>query len=346
LIIAIGNAPSSGSTLLADLLDSLPFAVCGPETRLFAVKGYYENFQRLKAEGFFSSRSPVIYEVRQRMLRDAPDTYGFKSERIHRCLKESNTFHDFCETFFQTYAGLRGKTCRLFFEKTPENIHCAKLFLDAFPDGIFLHVVRNPLYVYKSLVKRGFFPFIAANTWLIDEAAAYQLRNHERFFTIRYEDLIKKPFETVVDFLGTIGISFDPRELEVLYKNNTYRDQHIRRVTSWSVKRYGAIEDGNKKEIGSEDWKALRFMETTKVSHRYAGEFGLAECSFREMAGLNGYSVGDLLSRVKPTHHDETLRCDLSSCRLLLKKFVFDWVYGDCRLNSCLNYLKPVERCA
>ena len=345
LIIAIGNVPSSGSTLVADLMDSLPFAVCGPETRLFAVKGYFENFPRLKAKGFFSSRSPVIYEVRQRMLPDAPNAYGFDGESIHRCVKESNSFQDFCEKFFHTYAALRWKRCRVFFEKTPENIHCAKLFLDSFKDGIFLHIVRNPFYVYKSLIKRGFLPFIAANTWLIDEASAYEVRNHKRFFTISYEDLIKNPFETVVNFLRKIGIRFDPEELEALYKNNTYRNQQIRRVKSWSVKRYGTIEDANRKEMGSEDWRALKFMLTTKISHRYAREFGLAECSFHEMARLNGYSFADFMSHVGGSNRDETIRCDFSSWCFLLKKFAFDWMYGDCRLNSYLSYLKPVERC-
>ncbi len=35
-LIAIGGAPSSGSTLLADILDSLPGAICGPESGLLA----------------------------------------------------------------------------------------------------------------------------------------------------------------------------------------------------------------------------------------------------------------------------------------------------------------------
>ena len=50
MIIAIGNAPSSGSTLLADLLDSLPFAVCGPEIRLFSVRSYFTRYAEVRID--------------------------------------------------------------------------------------------------------------------------------------------------------------------------------------------------------------------------------------------------------------------------------------------------------
>jgi hypothetical protein len=58
MIIAIGNAPSSGSPFLADILDGLPFAVCGPEINLFSVKGYFTDFERVKRKVFFLRHLP------------------------------------------------------------------------------------------------------------------------------------------------------------------------------------------------------------------------------------------------------------------------------------------------
>ena len=208
MIIAVGNAPSSGSTFLADLLDSLPFAVCGPEINLFSVKSNFTNFTYLKKSGFSSSRSPVIYERRQRLLDWRLCNYGIDRLLLKLILKESSSLKDFSINIFDVFSNFRGKQCKLYFEKTPQNIHCAKIFLDTFKDSFFLHIVRNPLYVYKSLLKRNFPPYIAVNTWLIDESRSYELINHPRFITIYYEDLVKKPFNSISNTFLKIHFCF------------------------------------------------------------------------------------------------------------------------------------------
>ena len=76
MIIAIGNSPSSGSTYLADLLDSLPYAVCGPEINLFSAKDYFAEFDKIKKQGFYSSASPAVYQTRQRLLEDKLCSWG------------------------------------------------------------------------------------------------------------------------------------------------------------------------------------------------------------------------------------------------------------------------------
>ena len=190
MIIAIGNAPSSGSTLLADLLDSLPFAVCGPELNLFSLSKYYSNFKKAKQNHSLSSKSALIYQGRQRLLTEYLGAYGLNREKIIAIYAESANFTDFCNKLFEAFGKFRGKDCQVFFEKTPQNIHCARSFLNTFKDGFFLHIVRNPLYVYKSLIQRNLPPYIAANTWLIDVSRAYQLINHPRLIEVKYETLI------------------------------------------------------------------------------------------------------------------------------------------------------------
>ena len=342
LIIAIGNAPSSGSTLLADLVDSLPFAVCGPELRLFSVPGYYRDFERIRRKGFFSSKTPAIYEMRLRFLDSKLPSYGFDQARMRNLIKESSSFQELSVNFFQTYSALRGKDGQIFFEKTPENIHCAKLFLDAFKDGIFLHIVRNPLFVYKSLMRRGFLPYMAANTWLIDEASVYELKNHERFFTIRYEELVRDPCVTIVGFLREVGIDFDPEELAELYQSNTYRREFEHRVDSWSFTDYGMIGDANRKPVTDDDLRALSLMLKTKVGRHYAREFSLPEISFQELSKANGYSF-DNLPESCSLDLGNGVSYDLLSFRFLLKKSLTDLIYRDCGIGSILNYLRPVE---
>ena len=210
MIIAIGNAPSSGSTFLADLLDSLPFAVCGPEIGLFSSIKYFTEFQKIKQDYRLTSRSPTIYLYRQRLLTEDLWAYGIDDHITQSLYNDSDSFVQFCNKLFNAFASFRKKECKLFVEKTPQNIHCARKFLDTFEDGFFLHIVRNPLFVYKSLIRRKFPPYIAANTWLIDVSQAYLLRKHPRFIEVKYETLANQPFDTISGVLRKMGINYSP----------------------------------------------------------------------------------------------------------------------------------------
>ena len=60
-IVSIGNAPSSGSTFLADLLDSLCFAACGPELHLLSPLSHYKDMTNMRHRGFRRAASPACY---------------------------------------------------------------------------------------------------------------------------------------------------------------------------------------------------------------------------------------------------------------------------------------------
>ena len=294
MIIAIGNAPSSGSTFLADLLDSLPFAVCGPEINLFSVKSLFTDFNSIKTNGLPSSRSAVIYSQRQRLLEERLFNYGIDKTLLNTITAQAGSFIDFSNKIFNIFSAFRDKRCEIFFEKTPQNIHCAKLFLDTFKDSFFLHIVRNPLYVYKSLLNRNFHPYIAACSWLIDESIAYELDNHPRFITIRYEDLVKNPFIVICRFLKKLNIEYDPGDLENCYNNNKYRKSVSKKIKSWSINKYGISGNANKnKIINNEDLKRLNFILHSKVSTRYANEFDIPEVGFNELKNMYGYNYDE-----------------------------------------------------
>jgi len=343
MIIAIGNAPSSGSTFLADLLDSLPFAVCGPEINLFSVKSNFTNFAYLRKNGFSSSRSPVIYERRQRLLAWRLCNYGIDRLLLKLILNESSSLKDFSINIFDVFSSLRGKKCKLFFEKTPQNIHCARAFLDKFEDSFFLHIVRNPLYVYKSLLKRNFPPYIAVNTWLIDESRSYELINHPRFITIYYEDLVKKPFEVVCNFLKQLNIEYDPQDLETCYENNEYRKMFSKKMKSWTINQYGMIGNANKnKNVNSEDLNRLSFMLHSKVSKNYSEEFDIPEAHFDNLVENYGYSYKKFNNELKTTIMPNRLYEDRSAKQLFIK-YLIDLKHRQCRLKSFFSYMKPVE---
>lgn len=343
MIIAIGNAPSSGSTFLADLLDSLPFAVCGPEIKLFSVKSYFTNFSEVKRTGFYSSRSAMIYEGRQRLSDWQLCSYGIDKLLLKKMLNESISFKDFCNNLFEVFSILRGKECKLFFEKTPQNIHCADDFLDTFKDSYFLHIVRNPLYVYKSLLERNFPPYIAVNTWLIDESKSYKLLNHPRFVTIYYEDLVNNPFSVVCDFLKKIGIEYDPQDLETSYKNNKYRKIVCTKMKSWTINKYGISGNANKKKtVNSEDFNRLWFMLNSKVSANYSREFCIPEVHFDQLIEIYGYNYEKYKNELKSIVVPNRLYENRSAIQLF-RRYLSDLKNRQCKLSSLYSYIKPVE---
>jgi hypothetical protein len=342
MIIAIGNSPSSGSTFLADILDSLPFAVCGVEINLFSVKDYFSNFNHIKYKKEASSPSPLIYQTRQRFLRERLCAYGIEKSLLDIILKNVKTFEDFCMELFSTFSNIRGKECSIFFEKTPQNIHCAKEFLETFPNSYFLHIVRNPLFVYKSLIKRNMPNYIARNTWIVDVSAAYSMEQHPRFITIRYEDLVKNPFDVVANFIKEIGFNVNRDELKKLYFENKYRQTVSRKIKSWSINKYGSMGDANKKKITAKEIKNLQIMSKSKISKKYASLFGINPVSFSKLVNFYGYNLDDLLF---DQHTQGTNNSDFKSQKILFKKFLLDFLHCDASINSLFSYLKPVETC-
>ncbi len=346
MIIAIGNAPSSGSTLLADLLDSLPFSVCGPELNLFSLNKYFSDFEKVKQDHSLSSKSASIYQGRQRLLSEYLQDYGLNRKKINEIYDNSATFADFCHKIFEAFSKFRGKDCQVFFEKTPQNIHCARSFLDTFEDGYFLHIVRNPLFVYKSLIRRNLPPYIAANTWLIDVSRALQLRNHPRLLEIKYESLVEKPFEIINSILRQIGLNYSPDKIETLYRGNKYREKHCTKINTWSISQYGIIGNANRKEITENDLKALNYMMQTKISERYANLFDLEPVGFNDLIGHYGYNYKNLISG-----NNKAPACKLFSTRTLrgfLMRYIADLKCGECRVSDVWTYLRPVEfeKCA
>ena len=205
-IVSIGNAPSSGSTFLADLLDSLPFAACGPELHLLSPLSHYRDLTTTPQRKFRRAACPACYaSYADRFGTWALADYGTTCRQAQAMLRRSPTFPSFVQEFAIQYGAFRRKQLRIFFEKTPENVHAARSFLGAFPEGIFVHIVRHPFHVYRSLRRRGFGSYLAAAAWLVDVAAAYALREHPRALTIRYEDLVQDPEAAVRRLLFQIG---------------------------------------------------------------------------------------------------------------------------------------------
>lgn len=246
-VIAVGCAPSSGSTLLADLLDSVPGAACGPELNVLCIPDAYHFDADFRRKAATRESFPVYAAAtaRSRFFNSRHlETTGLTERALARMIGTARTLPDFIGTFASHYSIFRGKEAPVFVEKTPDNSLCLQRFLGSFSDGLFVHIVRDGRAVVGSLRRRGFGLVEAAVIWMLYVQSRLEVLVHPRLIDVRYEDLAASPFQTVSNLAAKAGLRTDVESIEVAYRTNRYRQQ-LARVDGWRVGRCsGVVHEG------------------------------------------------------------------------------------------------------
>jgi hypothetical protein len=143
--------------------------------------------------------------------------------------------------YFRPAAGLRAV------EKTPRHVLHLETIGQAFPDAVFVHVVRDPLDVASSL--QGV-PFESsrsmlshAQRWLesIEAARVYARVNPGRMHTVVYEALVGKPEAHVRQLCEFVGLDYESRMLEEFGREAA---RNVGRDETWKLDiRRGVIAD-------------------------------------------------------------------------------------------------------
>lgn len=339
--IALGNCPSSGSTFLADLLDSTAYSAVGPELNLFSIETLYEEegFRRFFMQ---KSRCSSVYLRRNGLVFDDLCAFGLNAKRLEQMVAKCDGLDDFLSQFARSFLALRGKDLSgVVFEKSPQNIYCVRQYLKK-TDNPFIHIVRNPIDVFLSLKKRGFSTGIALITWLIDEAKIYEFANHDQVKIIRYEDLTDRPFEITANLLSSVGsFKVDQADVEAGFKNNPYRKYHTVKLASWNQKGFGETGKRKRRELSDEEKRSLAALKKLKVSKAYAEIFDLPEVSFVQLLSKLGYeesfnsAIGDAEGDFELSRSEQYKLC---------RKFTGDLKHGDAHLKDLGSYMKPVEK--
>ncbi len=345
IISIIGNAPSSGSTFFADLLDSSVSSACGLEMNLFSNRKTYD-LSKYKKNIFCSSRSSSVYRFRNKLNLNAINSYGFNKARFSEMVNDSMDLNAFVEDFASEYLAFRNKDSNgIWFEKTPENINCIGEFLRTFKNAYFIHIVRNPLYVYLSLLNRGFPKYVALTTWLVDVAKYFKYRNDKRVILIKYEELVEQPFKIVGDIIKLItNKDVLEEEIKYGYESNRYRMEHLIKLESWKVKEYGVIKNANNVIPGTGDLIAFSKILSMKINPEYAEIFDLGEISFIESIKEFGYydQIVETLSSVK--FGSEIPTKTIADYKQLLIKWFRDYMQNDSKWSYLKYYLNPIQK--
>jgi hypothetical protein len=224
--IIIGGCGSSGTTLLRKMLNAHPDIACGPEmsvydrpiiykidkTRLYTL-WRNQDFDELDKGCLFQIRLPN--NISYFGLRYAGNMRHYhQPEQVDKWFKEAADVGSFFNLFFSNFMQKQKKG--RWAEKTPNNIFCAKQVLDMYPEAYFINVIRDGRDVVLSLSPRmevnGF--IIAIIRWLTSIEAGRRLMGHERFYTVRYEDLVLQTRPTLEKLCNYIRVDYDQRMLE------------------------------------------------------------------------------------------------------------------------------------
>lgn len=218
--ILVGGSGSSGSTLLAALLDNHPDIVCGPEMSFFSKADIYGDFAtfRRNLPKYLEKGVPTRgYLPAVRMLR-RKEFYGFSAEDMIQWASESTDLQAFVIRMQQHVLELKEK--KRFAEKTPLNSYCFRQFSEVFPEAKIVHITRDGRDVACSLMKRGYSMFQATSRWLCETSAGLACRDLPGYYELRYEDLVREPERIVRGVCEHIGAEFSPQMLERDSGNN------------------------------------------------------------------------------------------------------------------------------
>ena len=246
--IIIGGFYRSGTTLLRRLLDSHPNIYCGPEVKFF--REFYGNYLKDDLAHLRLFKTIRTMEIDEYTLLDV---FGKAFVECH------------------TIAARRSGKSR-WADKNPENV----LYLDQWNtllDGnfIFINVIRNPLDAMASLIEAGFKKTIpkkftqkaALYKEYLDKAFSFIAKHPENAYTLRYEDLVTSPEETLSTLLSFLGEPYDEAMVMNFFShhhNSGIEDPKIaktRSIHSHSINR----------------WKRDLSRRQLKICYEYLGDW-------------------------------------------------------------------------
>ena len=182
------GARRSGTWWLQRLVTAHPAVAAVPtETYLFSggIAPLFDSFQHADRNATFNGR---VYAERD-LLVDAT--------------------RDFCDRIFAQF--LDGGETRIA-ERTPWHARHIDLMSEIYPDAYYVHIYRDGRDAARSLAAMRWFDGSledAAAEWRESVLAARSARRPERYFEIRYEDLLRDPRGNITELYEFLDLELD-----------------------------------------------------------------------------------------------------------------------------------------
>lgn len=214
-MILMGGSPSTGSSLLVNILNRHPEIFAGSETYLFLHQCLAENWARYKGRLLDTGKirglkSPAWFRFNGVLLEN--EDYGWTRAELEHLIEDSATYQEFVNAFFAKPLKQNNKS--VWMEKSPANSFNFKYCAEQNPDAKVIQVIRNPYDTAASLFKRGNDAWFSAGRCLFANARALSAAHLPNYYCISYENLVADPEKEVSGVLAFLGLSTNKNLLE------------------------------------------------------------------------------------------------------------------------------------
>lgn len=211
----MGGSPSTGSSLLVNILNRHPEIFAGSETYLFLHKDLAENWSTYKSRLLDTGKirglkSPAWFRFNGVLLEN--EDYGWTRRELANLIAQSLTYDIFVNAFFARPLERNEKS--IWIEKSPANSFNFKYFAERNPEAKVIQVIRNPYDTAASLFKRGNDAWFSAGRCLFANARALSAAHLPNYYCISYEKLVENPAGEVSKLLSFLNLSTDVNLLE------------------------------------------------------------------------------------------------------------------------------------
>jgi hypothetical protein len=238
--IFVVGVPNSGTTLLAAMLCAHSRLSCGPETHFFTALQSADRTALCRRASWPGPALDFLFSIEQGD-HPVPENHGFSREEIAAYLRgQRPSVPAILSSLTEQYMRRTGK--QRWVEKTPNHLPWVRDIRSCFPRARFVRIVRDPRAVALSLQKVPWGPGTFVEGLLywrdFDDASEPVLRSDPLCHTLRYEDLLDTPEETLRALCAFLGEDFEPGMLDT-----SESARHVNRINeSWKGKVGSAID--------------------------------------------------------------------------------------------------------
>lgn len=332
----------SGTTLLQNLLDHHPQLLFPVESRLIL-------FLSKKYRGEHRVTSNFIETLLCDLYREHKFNKHWKIEKPK--LQEAFTnfighdisFETICKLIYLQYSSIYPKSKILVLgDKNPTYSLFTGKLLQLFPDSLFIHLVRNPkdnIVSHRKTFGRSNLALMAEG-WLSYNRLIERekIKHPNKFITLRYEDLVADPKQSIAIVGQHIKMDFSKINLDPIdEKNKDYnarlKSHEFEHFHKNLLKPIGTLQiDKWKKELSSDEVNLLEYM-TYRSAIRYGYKVGHYDPKLV-------YSFKSGWARIQYSFYNNIIRLYYSSPMPLriLSRAVSGWLNRKFRLITYFNF--------
>jgi len=306
--ILIGGTRSSGSTLLSVILDAHPQIMCGPEISLFSHPFFWEQSGPIWRErliryldlGYSVKKLPEwklengVCPYVELVYDNTLPWYGLDRPTLRGIIETADNPKHIIENLFNSV--LQSQQKSIWAEKSPPNLYSFKAFLEVYPNGRAIYLIRDGRDVICSVMRRGY-PFKqAVSNWLVEMAMTRTFLDDKRILGIKYEDLVIYPVDTLHKLLEFLELEADVKRL-INYVENSSRVDGDFSTQGYKTWKSNPRQPLSQKSIGQ--WKQI--LSPEEVSTFLSASISRPVPYYPELEGVVamdlmkqlGYDVGE-----------------------------------------------------